>query len=235
MTGNLEMSQVRWLVLIPTTMERDVILSHWNPSQSEVAVRVCGFGVVASSVSAMHLIERCRPDRVILAGIGGLFPGQAYQLGEAIGFDAVAMDGVGVGQGSGFLSPTQLGWDDPSLGCCPDRILLQRQFVEAEDAGRVVRSPDRENNFLLTVCSASADSKEADWRAERFPGVVAEDMEGYPVALACQTLETPLSIVRGFSNFVGERDKAAWKIRESLQSVAIALKQAVNQAMESGQ
>ena len=40
----------------------------------------------------------------------------------------------------------------------------------------------------------------------------AEDMEGFAVAMACALNETPLRIVRGISNEVGDREPANWRI-----------------------
>ncbi len=45
-----------------------------------------------------------------------------------------------------------------------------------------------------------------------FPDAMAEDMEGFGVALACRFAEVPLSIVRGFSNWVGDRNHSNWKV-----------------------
>lgn len=51
-------------------------------------------------------------------------------------------------------------------------------------------------------------------------------MEGFGVALACALHGVPLSIVRGFSNAVGERDPSRWKIPLALgaaRALALAL------------
>jgi futalosine hydrolase len=53
-------------------------------------------------------------------------------------------------------------------------------------------------------------------RLDRYPEVVAEDMEGYAVALACRLENVPLVIVRGISNVVGDRLSENWQIPEAL-------------------
>ncbi|MFM8578800.1 MAG: hypothetical protein ACKOCN_08370, partial [Planctomycetaceae bacterium] len=53
-----------------------------------------------------------------------------------------------------------------------------------------------------------------------FPGAVAEDMEGFGVAMACRLVGVPLTIVRGISNIAGDRDTRQWRIRESLAAAA---------------
>jgi futalosine hydrolase len=43
-------------------------------------------------------------------------------------------------------------------------------------------------------------------------------MEGYAVALACALAGVPVSIVRGASNVVGDRDPARWRIPSALSA-----------------
>jgi futalosine hydrolase len=46
-------------------------------------------------------------------------------------------------------------------------------------------------------------------------------MEGFAVALACAHMHTPLSIVRGISNQVGDRDSTRWKIPAALHAARL--------------
>ena len=75
------------------------------------------------------------------------------------------------------------------------------------------------NELLVTGCAASASREESETRRQRFPTATAEDMEGFGVALACALSDTPLAIVRGISNCVGNRDQQNWQIQEALQAV----------------
>jgi futalosine hydrolase len=49
---------------------------------------------------------------------------------------------------------------------------------------------------------------------------MAEDMEGFGVALACRLHGVPVDIVRGISNTVGDRDKARWRVETALEAAA---------------
>ena len=49
---------------------------------------------------------------------------------------------------------------------------------------------------------------------------MAEDMEGFGVALACRLGGVPLGIVRGISNDAGDRDKSRWQIPAALTAAA---------------
>jgi futalosine hydrolase len=73
---------------------------------------------------------------------------------------------------------------------------------------------------LLTACAASADAADVAVRRRLFPTAVAEDMEGFGVALACRLAGVPLAIVRGISNDAGDRDKRRWQIGPALEAAA---------------
>ena len=59
-------------------------------------------------------------------------------------------------------------------------------------------------------------------RRERFPDAVAEDMEGFAVAVACTLAGVPLRVVRGISNLVGDRDPKHWRIPAALAAARLA-------------
>lgn len=210
------------LILIPTDLERQFLQqsSHsfdhrgdcTDVSNRSVAVELCGFGLVAAAARATQLIASHRPTRVILVGIAGsLAP--TLQVGSAVEFGAVMVDGIGVGHGAGFENAAVMGWPhwrDPSSSVTiGDRIDLQPGDLQRSDGPT-----------LLSVCAASADTQHAGLRRELYRDTVAEDMEGFGVAMACQLMQVPLRIVRGISNVAGNRDFKTWKVEFALQQAA---------------
>ena len=106
------------------------------------------------------------------------------------------MDGIGRGEGAHHVGPQGMGAAQaPAHGSRPR--VVDRLPVGSGQGG-----------VLLTVATAAARPEEAVWRRERHPDALAEDMEGFPVALACARLGVPLTILRGASNVVG--GDAAW-------------------------
>ncbi len=175
-----------------------------------VRLEICGFGPVAAGVRASQLIAQQSPDHVILLGIAGAF--QELTLGEATPFEKVSMADIGARRDGRVLSPLEL-------------QLPQWQSDEQDNATAVWESirfcpshqlsPIRE---LLTVAAASGSPLDAESRLARFPGALAEDMEGFSVALACQLANCPLSIIRGISNYAGDRNVAGWRIDEAMEA-----------------
>jgi len=175
--------------------------------------KICGFGPVAAAARTAQLLEKLKPGRVVLCGIAGSFDESKFPVGSATVFGEVAIDGVGAGQGENHLLPPALGF--PQWPGSEDTqvapIELSLALFTGSDGASVERGP-----LLLTTCAASISESEARMRLERFPDAVAEDMEGFAVAMACALARIPLTIVRGFSNVVGDRDSRNWRIPSAL-------------------
>jgi futalosine hydrolase len=224
------------LLLIPTAMERDCLITaieahgvsgrDWLRSHH---VELCGFGIAAASATTMRHIMMHHPKRVVLAGIAGAFLPHCPP-GSACWFNQVLCDGIGVGTDHTLRSASEMGWNhlDADAAGIPigDRI-------ELEIPDQMMSTTN--TYALVSGCAASIDQPSAQRRQARAsnlvartdsiesPIVVAEDMEGFGVAMACRIAGVPISIVRGISNCAGDRDFSGWKTAESLGAVATLL------------
>ena len=223
MEPNLEQDQVsRILLLVPTPGEmnglpleglqahllRDIPARPMTPGGSVLAA-CCGFGSIAAAARTVELVRRFQPGAVLLAGIAGTYG--IPKIEEAGCFRRVTMGDLGASGPQGLLLPSQLGIP---------------QWLGESSEGPVFESlplcPAEELTCwdeLITVNVATGSDEEADARRERFPAAAAEDMEGFGVALACAMTNTPLTIIRGISNRVGDRHVSGWRIEESLAQV----------------
>jgi futalosine hydrolase len=197
------------LLLIPTALEMNRLEDQGGFGQGLCLCNLCGFGPVAAAARCAQLLAEIRPARVILTGIAGAYDIERHPVESALEFGEVAIDGVGAGQGSAFEGPPALGFPQwpGSPGTTPHPVVDSLPLAAGGEAGGA---------RLLTTCSASADEGEARQRLERHPQAVAEDMEGFAVGLACSLFGTPLRIVRGISNRVGDRQPENWRIPGAL-------------------
>lgn len=195
------------LILVPTGLEL-ARLTDLGGFGKTALVELCGFGPIAAAARTAQCLERLAPSRVILVGIAGAFDATRDPLGSALEFGTVAVCGVGVGSGAAHLPPPALGFPQWPAGGDPARPAI----FDSISLSPLARS----DALLLTTPAASASREEADERRSRFPAARAEDMEGFAVALACALTNTPLSIVRGISNEVGDRAREHWSIPRAL-------------------
>lgn len=199
------------LILVPTELERRRLEDEGGFPEELGELQVGGFGPVAAAARTAQLIAQHRPSRVLLIGIAGSYDPERDPVGSARCFDSVALHGVGVGEGREFQSPPALGFPqwpgDATSDAIDDRLPLWFPAgIDAEELG----------GQLLTTCGASADPDQAAERTRRFASARAEDMEGFGVALACALTRTPVCVVRGISNAVGDRQRARWNIPQAL-------------------
>ncbi len=199
------------LVLFPTDLEHRRFVDRGGLPEGYALQHICGFGPVAAAARSAQLIEKLKPARVILCGIAGSFDEQNYPVGTAAVFGEVAIDGVGAGQGADHILPPALGFPQ-----WPGSKDTQTNPIEAQLPLVSSASDTEVGPLLLTTCAASISAEEAAMRLTRFPDAVAEDMEGFAVAMACALARVPLTIVRGFSNVVGDRDSKNWRIPSAL-------------------
>ena len=200
------------LILVPTDFEAQILrrLLQSELTGSEVVLEICGFCPVASGIRTSQLIMQYRPAQCLLLGIAGSFR-EEHSIGSAMRFNQISCYGIGVGSGPSHVAALDMGWqlwpDLRQVNCAAMPLNLSGVHSTAD-------------LHLLTVCSAAVTAEDALERKHRFPEVDAEDMEAYAVGLACLSSETPLTVVRGISNRVGDRDKSRWDIPAALSSVA---------------
>lgn len=192
------------LLLVPTALELARLDDHGGFPPELARVELCGFGPIAAAARTSALIAALRPKNVILIGIAGAYDIDANPNGSALSFGSVAIDGIGAGEGDDFLGPRKLGF--PQWPGSPETT-----GAVHEELGLAGDGPQ-----LLTTPSASGSARESARRTKRFPSAVAEDMEGFAVALACAMAKTNLHIIRGISNEVGLRNPAEWRIPAAL-------------------
>lgn len=201
------------LILVPTELER-LRLEDAGGFPAGLTVEVCGFGPIAAAARSVQLIRTLKPTRVILVGIAGSFDGAACPVGTARSFARVRIEGIGAGMGPDLQGPAALGF--------PQLPARDGDPAVLEELGLSPQSPHSSAALLLTTCAASVNAEQALVRLRRHPGALAEDMEGFAVALACAIEHTPLSIVRGISNLVGDRERTRWKIPAALHAARLA-------------
>ena len=191
---------------MPTEIERQHLASQ--PRFNSYGPReLCGFGPVAAAARTSSQIAIHKPDRVLLIGIAGTFNTSVLPVGGAALLPRVIMHGIGVGTDETFVPAGEMGFQH-----------WRGEGEESAIGDELVLNTPRSSvsGSLLTCSAASASAQDMRNRLDRYPSVVAEDMEGYAVALACRLENVPLVIVRGISNVVGDRLSKNWQIPQAL-------------------
>jgi futalosine hydrolase len=173
----------------------------------ELDILITGVGLTATTFHLQKQINLKRPDLVIQAGIAGCFD-KTLPLGKVVvvGKDCIADEGVL--EGGEFRSVFDLGFGKPnqfpySKGWLvnPDKNLLKKtglKVVSAVSVNQITTSP----KMIRSITSNLAAS--------------TESMEGAALHYTCLQEKCGFLQLRAFSNYVGERNKAKWKVKESI-------------------
>lgn len=203
------------LIIVPTAREAERLFDGPVPTcempvttrvgDTEVQAALCGFGPAAAGALAAIALARAGAGGTLLAGICGTFDVDRLPVGGLFEATAVRMHGIGRGESAFPQAPAGEGRE--AIG---DRLPVAA--AGAADAAR---------GELLTVAAPPEGAEGATSRRATYPEVLAEDMEGFAVALACARLGRSLAILRGASNVVGatagwEHDLALTAVRQGL-------------------
>ncbi|MCB9679164.1 MAG: phosphorylase [Alphaproteobacteria bacterium] len=157
---------------------------------------VVGVGPVVAAANTARILERDKPDRVVLIGTAGAYPG-----GPAIG-QAVAASRVGLSWGVAAMG----------LGYVP----RAPKPVEC-DVGLLARIKVPQH-AVLTVGAITTDRTLARRIAD---GYTVEHLEAFGVALACKQAGVPFVAVLGITNDVGPDAHVQWLThRDAAQQAA---------------
>ncbi|GGQ94863.1 futalosine hydrolase [Deinococcus ruber] len=192
---------------------------------------VCGVGPVAAALATQRaLLSGPVPALVVSAGIGGAFPGNGLQLGQAALASEMLYGDLGAWDEGEFLPLDALG-----LSALPDGVGTASQqagrFAAWAGAEQFAAHAGLAYGPFVTLSSVTGSSGQAAALARRFPGVLIEGMEGAGVAHAAALSGAPCTELRGVSNPVGPRDRSQWQIGPALAALNAGLARLV-QAFE---
>jgi len=157
---------------------------------------VVGVGPVVAAATTARILEQRKPDRVVLIGTAGAYPG-GPPIGAAIAARQVALSWGVAAMGLGYVprAPKPIEADPTLLS----RITAPRHAV-------------------LTVGAITTDRTLARRIAD---GFTVEHLEAYGVAWACKQAGVPFLTVLGITNDVGPDAHIQWLThRDAAQAAA---------------
>jgi futalosine hydrolase len=173
----------------------------------EIEILLTGIGSVSTTYFLTRKIQGRRPDLIIQAGIAGSFG--AKKLAELIIVKEDSFADMGAIQDGQFrdIFDLRLADKDAPPFCNgvlinPHENLLSLSLLDQVKA--------------VSVNEITTDKTRLDWYKQKYSPVV-ESMEGAAFHYVCLLEAIPFLQIRAVSNYIGERDKTKWKIREAVQ------------------
>jgi len=165
----------------------------------DLDLNVIGFGPIEAALSSYEILLQKKPKVVFLTGWAGAYPDTDLNIGDVV----IAIEEVFADFGRKYK--THYASFPESFKVC-NRISLSHIFTE-----KTVNILE-ECNFSVnvgvfaTVCTATYDVERAYFIKEKYDAI-AENMEGFGVAKACERLKIFLVEVRIISNLLSQPEK----------------------------
>lgn len=185
----------------------------------DVALMLCGIGKVNAAVGTTLLIDKFNPDYVINTGVAGGFPPDRLNIG-----DIVVSTEVRHHDADATVFNYEYG-QIPRMppAFYPDECLVSlacQSFIEDRDI-RVIKGQ------IMSGDSFIHHQKQIRNILDKFPSVLAVEMEGAAIAQTCYLFNTPFVIIRSISDIVTvEKSHEVYKasvVKASLHSVSIVI------------
>jgi futalosine hydrolase len=175
-----------------------------------------GVGVASAALVLGVLVSAISPAEIIMIGSAGALPDSGLEPGHLAVASSEVLSEFGAFSEPGIGSAAALGITGVS-----QEIPLDKEMADHLAEAACATAPVSVGRFL-TVVGVSADSRLAEVRAKRF-SAIAENMEGFAIALAGQMLHIKAGEIRGVSNLAGDRDKKTWDLDLANQQAQAAV------------
>jgi futalosine hydrolase len=182
----------------------------FQKSKLKLSFHATGIGMLASGVNLTQLITAHQPDLIIQMGIAGSYI-KTEPLGKVMVVASESIADIGVRENGVF------------------KDLFESQLLKDNEAPfkkRKLTNPAiRSFNVLKTDMVAAVTINEITTSPKRIKEIIAthnpvlESMEGAALHYVGGLTKTPFIQIRAVSNYVGERNKAKWKLKESIEQL----------------
>lgn len=183
-------------------------------SRFKIYFHQSGVGMLAATYSLTKLIADEKPDLVVQMGIAGCF-NEDTQLGKVVVVNSEIEGNAGVEENGKWRDLFNLKLERPNYHPYEKKTLP---------------NPHIESLNLLKLKSVTGITvNEITTRRERIKQLVKkyepdiESMEGAALHYVCRQTNTKFLQMRAISNYIGERDKSKWMMKEALTNLNTAL------------
>lgn len=197
------------LVVSATEMETAFAAAKWKENPA-VHFAATGVGMVAATYHLTELLQKLSPDFVLFAGIAGCFDIDRI-LGEVLVVGKEYFGSCGVEENGHWQDIADMGFRPKNGFPFVDNALFNNNI----EAYNLLRLPVVN---AITVDEITTKPEKIELlRQKYFP--VAESMEGAAWHYVCLENNIPFLQLRSLSNYVGERDKKKWEIKNAVQNL----------------
>ncbi len=198
------------LLVAATVLEIGPFLEKIPATEREkmdLDVLITGVGLTATAYSLAAQLGSKRPALIIQAGIAGCFR-QDIALGSVFGVARDVIADQGVFESGNWISTSDMGFTPADLPPYKDGWLVNRNTSNIQL-----------NDYVLVDAvsvNQVSSSREMIGAINHKYSPVLESMEGAALHYTAILEDIPFMQIRSISNYVGERDKKKWDLKNAV-------------------
>ena len=194
---------------MPAFLEMNTLYTS-ESNRLKVMFHQAGVGLLASTASLMKLVFEEKPDLIIQVGIAGCFD-TAMKLGNVVAVKEDMLGDTGVEEDGRWKDIFDLKLEKP--GYPPfEKKRLPNQHLEKYN---LLKLPEV---AAITINEISTKEDRIQQLIKKYNPVL-ESMEGAALHYVCREMNVPFVQMRAISNYIGERDKTKWKMKEAIDNL----------------
>ena len=203
------------ILLIAATVQE---IQPFIDSDPKMDVLITGVGVPATLYHLQKRMQQIDYDLIIQAGIAGTF-NDAVQVGQTVLVKHDSFGDLGMEEKEIFTAIFESGFAG------------KNEFPFTD--GWLVNTNEILNTSSLTAVKAITVNKVSDSFLLKHQHIKLfnadiETMEGAALHYVCLQENIPFLQIRSVSNYVGERDKSKWKMKEAIENLNKELSRLIN-------
>ena len=184
-------------------------------SEMQVDLLITGVGLTAATYALTKELSLHRPDFVLQAGVAGTLDADR-PLAQVVAVKSECIGDIGVRENGRFRSPFDLKLLSTDTLPWQQGRLKNTNIFLASSGLPVVDG--------VTVNQISTAEDTITYYRDEL-NVQVESMEGAALHFVALHEKIPFLQIRSLSNFIGERDKAKWQMKEAITSLNRELQQ----------
>lgn len=182
----------------------------WISENHEIHLLITGIGVFNTLYELMNRLNQFSYSLIIHAGIGGSYQ-KDKPLGKVYYIATERFGDIGMEEMDGnFVSIFETPLIDKNSFPFKEGILINPEAVLTKFL------PLAQGNTLNTV---TGTREKAEKITKKYSGVEIENMEGASFFYVCLKEKIPFMSIRSISNYVEDRNKENWKMKEAIDSL----------------
>jgi futalosine hydrolase len=183
--------------------------NNFTLGRNKIKILITGIGSVATSYSLTNYCNKTSSDIIIQAGIAGCFTENS--LGEVFAVKEEIFADLGVWENKKFNTIFDLKLSGKNDIPYKNGLLINPyKKLLALSSSKKIKG--------ITINEITTDKKRIAWYKQNFSPVV-ESMEGAAFHYVCLQQKVPFVQLRATSNYVGERNKTKWKMKEAINNL----------------